>query len=67
MQLHTDYYLSEIPRQEYPRPQFRREKFLCLNGKWSFGKCQQAENFTPTGEILVPFSPESCLSGVGEG
>ena len=68
MQLYTDYYLSDPPHQEYPRPQFRREKFVCLNGKWAFGKCPQTQKeYTPTGEILVPFSPESCLSGIEVG
>ena len=55
-------------RQEYPRPQLRRKDFHMLNGKWRFlitdrelipGRPIPAE-----GEILVPFSPESLLSGV---
>ena len=25
-----------MPRSEYPRPQFRRENWLCLNGEWDF-------------------------------
>ncbi len=68
MALITDYYVAEIPHEEYPRPQFKRENYLCLNGRWSFGKCSQStENFRPTGEILVPFSPETFLSAVEEG
>lgn len=52
---------------EYPRPQMRRDSFINLNGEWDYA-------FTPAGEkqpekwqgkILVPFSPESELSGVG--
>ncbi len=44
--------------QEYPRPQMRRESYWNLNGAWEYqmGKTQ--------GTILVPFSPESALSGV---
>ncbi len=50
---------------EYPRPQLKRESFLCLNGLWDYA-------FTTTktlpetfdGKILVPFSPECSLSGV---
>lgn len=50
---------------EYPRPQMKRESYFCLNGEWEFA-------FTSTesapeqydGTILVPFSPESPLSGV---
>ena len=49
----------EIPWKEYPRPQLRRESFLCLNGKWNLS-C----NGESWGEILVPYPPESLLSGV---
>lgn len=51
---------------EYPRPQLRRGSYINLNGLWDFA-------FTPAGDkqpsvwegkILVPFSPESELSGV---
>ena len=57
--------VCEIPLSEYPRPQFKRDSFLCLNGKWqlSFSKEKQIpESFEY--EILVPFSPEAPLSGV---
>lgn len=52
--------------QEYPRPQFRRDSYLNLNGLWSYAIVKEEE--CPDrldGEILVPFSPESPLSGVG--
>ena len=51
--------------QEYPRPQFKRDSYLNLNGKWKYSlrnKGQNLENFD--GDILVPFSIESPLSGV---
>ena len=48
----------DIPWNEYPRPQFRRDSFFCLNGPWRF-----AVNGTEAGEILVPYPPESKLSG----
>lgn len=68
MSLSTDYFVAGIPHLEYPRPQFKRESYLCLNGVWSFGKCLQTEEgYQPTGKILVPFSPETSLSGVAEG
>ena len=25
-----------LPRSEYPRPQFKRDHFTCLNGEWDF-------------------------------
>ena len=52
---------EEIPWNEYPRPQLVRNSFLCLNGKWSL-KCNEES----WGEILVPYPPESALSGVGK-
>jgi len=51
--------------QEYPRPQFRRDSYLNLNGLWEYAITEtdtSPEKYD--GEILVPFSPESELSGV---
>lgn len=51
---------------EYPRPQLRRDSYLNLNGLWEYaitGSDAQPETFD--GEILVPYSPEAPLSGVG--
>jgi len=55
-----------VPFPEYPRPQLRREGFTILNGLWSYSFT--AAGVAPTaweGGILVPFSPEAELSGVG--
>ena len=49
--------LSGTPWNEYPRPQIKRGEWLCLNGEWDF----ETEN--AKGKILVPFCPESLLSG----
>ncbi len=52
--------------QEYPRPQLRRDSYLNLNGTWEYAITEVPgipDRFD--GEILVPFSPESVLSGVG--
>ena len=68
MRLKTKYEVGEIPHSEYPRPQLRRENWLCLNGKWSFSKAKQTEEVKEfTDEILVPFSPETLNSGIKEG
>ncbi len=61
-----------VPRSEYPRPQFRRKGWLCLNGEWQFeidhgdsGKYRGLIEKDPLdGKIIVPFCPESKLSGV---
>ncbi|MFI2754920.1 glycoside hydrolase family 2 protein [Cellulomonas sp. P22] len=59
------------PLPEYPRPQLARDSYLNLNGPWEhaivpapgagFGEVPDDWD----GEIVVPFSPESELSGVG--
>lgn len=63
---------NDIPRPEYPRPQFERAEWINLNGTWTYefdlsnsGKNRQlttAKQLSNT--ITVPFCPESKLSGV---
>jgi len=55
---------ASVPFGEYPRPAFRRDSFLCLNGEWNF-EAGSKESLSPLGKILVPFPPESRLSGIG--
>jgi len=50
---------------EYPRPQLRRSNYIILNGYWNYSITEginKPDSFD--GKILVPFSPESLLSGV---
>lgn len=57
--------ITDKPLQEYPRPQLVRNSYINLNGKWDYAITKKDE--VPTkydGKILVPFSPESVLSGV---
>ena len=51
--------LPKVPWNSYPRPQMQREEWLCLNGKWSFYTDNSRKR-----DILVPFCPESLLSGI---
>ena len=60
-----------IPRNEYPRPQFVRDRWLCLNGPWQFeidsadtGRERGLRDRELSGQITVPFCPESKLSGI---
>lgn len=54
------------PLPEYPRPQLVRSSYLCLNGLWDYA-VEDGDEHTrrSTGKILVPFAPESLLSGCG--
>ncbi len=62
----------DIPRAEYPRPQLVRERWLCLNGEWQF-EMDCGDSGLERGllgrelksRIIVPFCPESSLSGIG--
>ena len=52
--------MMDMPRSEYPRPQFRRDSWLCLNGEWDFS----FENNTFDKKIIVPYACETALSGI---
>lgn len=64
---------NDVPRPEYPRPQFVREEWMNLNGEWSYEfdfsrsgmdrRLFESKGFE--GRITVPFCPQSELSGVG--
>lgn len=65
---------ASVPFSEYPRPQLERSDWLCLNGKWDYvaGK-NVTDALNPqapisfnnkTEQILVPYCPESVLSGI---
>ncbi|TCL59269.1 glycosyl hydrolase family 2 [Kineothrix alysoides] len=50
---------------EYPRPQFKRDNYTILNGYWNYAFTTSKDiPAAYDGRILVPFSPESLLSGV---
>ena len=50
---------------EYPRPQLRRDSYVNLNGPWQYAITDSDDPpILWDGEICVPFSPESPLSGV---
>lgn len=57
--------LTGVPWTDYPRPQLRRDSYINLNGKWEFSitYSNHIPNEFPL-EILVPFPPESLLSGI---
>ena len=65
--------MNSIPRSEHPKPQFRRDSWMNLNGQWAFeidngrsGKARglNAKDAQLSGRIIVPFCPQSELSGV---
>ena len=58
--------LQGTPWQEYPRPQLRRKSYVNLNGLWDFTVNESPMPPEVYGrKILVPFCPESKLSGIG--
>lgn len=64
---------AAVPRSEYPRPQFQREQWCNLNGEWDFAVDNERKGLengwtsasSLEDKIIVPFAPESSLSGVG--
>ncbi|GAB2854429.1 glycoside hydrolase family 2 protein [Nocardioides pacificus] len=64
---------ADAPLPEYPRPQLVRERWLNLNGRWDYAIVSGAgpaalagpQPASYDGVIVVPFSPEAPLSGVG--
>lgn len=64
---------ADLPRPEHPRPQFFRADWASLNGEWRF-KSDSGNSGLHRGwalepaaideRILVPFCPESRLSGI---
>ncbi len=48
--LSTDIRPAAVPFSEYPRPQLKRDSYICLNGQWDR-------------KIMVPFPLQSELSG----
>ena len=63
--------MNAIPRPEYPRPQFSRPSWMNLNGTWQFekdfggsGRARGLVEKELSEQIIVPFCPESELSGV---
>lgn len=55
----------------YPRPQFERVGWICLNGFWDFALDREAQwalpeqvDWNAETQILVPFAPETPASGI---
>ena len=58
---------KNTPWNEYPRPSMVRGSFLCLNGHWDFDISGENKPTEYKEKILVPFPPESVLSGIERG
>ncbi|MCR5485426.1 MAG: glycoside hydrolase family 2 [Clostridiales bacterium] len=57
---------KNCPLPEYPRPQFVRDDWMNLNGKYEYRITENKTEYPKVfdGEIIVPFSVETELSGV---
>ena len=62
-ELTTDYKYTGL--MEYPRPQMVRDSYINLNGEWDLRISSEYGSTIYDGKIIVPFSPEARLSGVG--
>ena len=62
--VHAERMDKNIPWNEYPRPSMVRDSFFCLNGKWDFGVSSDGSEPEYKETILVPFPPESAISGI---
>ncbi|MCR4739009.1 MAG: glycoside hydrolase family 2 [Lachnospiraceae bacterium] len=53
---------------EYPRPRMKRKSYVNLNGEWDYAFSPNdiggPDDVLWNGKIIVPYSPESFLSGV---
>jgi len=66
---------AAVPRPEHPRPDLCRDNWMSLNGQWQFEIDKAADGETRSltygtdlnARIIVPFCPESKLSGLGLG
>lgn len=63
--------MNKIPRPEHPNPLFERDCWVNLNGEWEFeidnsdsGEARKIYKDSLRGKIIVPFCPESKLSGI---
>ena len=67
---------AEAPLPEHPNPRMERARWASLNGAWSYAfvLCdnpsaawrEDLQDIEADGTIVVPFSPEAHLSGVGK-
>ncbi len=49
---------------EYPRPQLRRDSYISLCGEWQLSVKGADGKILPLGGIIVPYPPESRISGI---
>ena len=68
--------MTKLPRTEYPRPDFERDSFVCLNGEWAFAyddkdlglheKWYEASGDIFDKKIIVPYTYLCELSGIDD-
>ena len=63
---HVDDLNTESAHSYHPRPSFKRDLFLSLNGRWDLAITREGEDAVYDRTVIVPFAPEAPLSGIGE-
>ncbi len=56
--------MGDIPFGEYPRPQLKRDSFICLNGEWKLDIIPKRGTVSKSLKVTVPFPVGSRLSGI---
>ncbi|XDD53597.1 glycoside hydrolase family 2 protein [Leptospira sp. WS4.C2] len=57
--------MKKIVHTEYPRPQLERDSYINLNGEWDLTHSKLGTEDKTQYKIIVPFSPETRASGLG--
>ncbi len=61
---HVDFEFDGIPLSEYPRPNLKRDSFVCLNGEWNLSIVEGNKDPIYDKKVMVPFAVESPLSHI---
>lgn len=57
--------MKKTVHTEYPRPQLERDSYINLNGEWDLTHSKLGTEDKAQYKIIVPFSPETRASGLG--
>ena len=53
--------MNDMLRSEYPRPNFKRNSFMCLNGSWDFGFLKSESDFYKEDALNLKINVPFCI------